>query len=91
MIIKKEKEYIIIMMEKDMKGDWKNGKAEGKGIFYFNSGNRYEGDYKNDKKEGKGVFYYNNGDREIGDYLNGKQIGKHVKFHANGEVTSKFY
>ena len=68
---------------------------EGKGIFYFNSGqwkgDRYEGEYKNDKKEGKGIYYYNNGDIEIGDYLEGKEIGKHVTLHTNKRITSKDY
>ncbi len=36
-------------------GSLKNGLREGKGIFYWNDGDRYEGDYKNDKKEGKGI------------------------------------
>ena len=39
------------------------GKKEGKGIFYYKNGNRYEGDWRNDKKEGKGIAYYQNGDR----------------------------
>ena len=68
-----------------------NGKREGKGIYYLNSGSRYEGDWKNNKKEGKGIFYYKNGDREMGDYLNGKPIGKHVLFLNKGKITSKFY
>ena len=28
---------------------------EGKGIYYYNNGERYEGDWKNDKREGKGI------------------------------------
>ncbi len=36
---------------------------EGKGIYYFNNGNRYEGDFKNDKREGKGIMYFNNGEK----------------------------
>ena len=44
-------------------GPLKNGKKEGKGIYYFKSGNRYEGDWKNYKFEGKGIYYSNNGDR----------------------------
>ena len=28
---------------------------EGKGIYYYNNGDRYEGDFKNDKREGKGI------------------------------------
>jgi len=31
---------------------------EGKGIFKWPDGRRYEGDYRDDKKEGKGIFYW---------------------------------
>ena len=48
---------------KDNEGDWRNGKSEGKGIYYYHNGDRYEGDYKNHLAEGKGIYYYNNGDR----------------------------
>ena len=32
-----------------------NGLREGKGIEYYNNGDRYEGDFRNDAKEGKGI------------------------------------
>ena len=32
------------------KGDWKNGKREGKGIIFYHDGDRYETDCKNGKK-----------------------------------------
>ena len=34
-----------------------NGLREGKGIMYYNNGNRYEGYWRNNKKEGKGIYY----------------------------------
>ena len=46
---------------------------EGKGIYYYNDGDRYEGDFKNGKREGKGIEYYNNGDRYEGDWKKGKK------------------
>ena len=51
-----------------------NGKAEGKGIRYWDDGERYEGDFKNGKIEGKGIYYYNNGDRYEGNFKNNKNI-----------------
>ena len=41
-----------------------NGVPEGKGIMYWNNGDRYEGDWKNNEREGKGIMYYNNGDKK---------------------------
>ena len=35
-----------------------NGKAEGKGILYFNNGAKYEGDWRNNVPEGKGILYF---------------------------------
>ena len=68
-----------------------NGLREGKGIEYYNNGDRYEGDYRNDNEEGKGIYYYHNGDREMGDYYNDKPIGKHVILTKNGEVKIENY
>ena len=45
---------------------------DGKGIYYYNNGDRYEGDFRNHKKEGKGIYYYNDGDRYEGDFRNDK-------------------
>ena len=66
-------------------GQFKNNLKDGKGIMYWNDGDRYEGDYKN---EGKGIYYHNNGDRMMGDYLNGKPIGIHAILRYNGKVES---
>ena len=68
-----------------------NGVPEGKGIMYWNNGDRYEGDWKNDEANGKGIYYYSNGDREMRDYTNGKQIGKHVKLTRNGNIEENYY
>ena len=61
-----------------------NGLKEGKGIIYFNNGDRYEGDFRNDKFEGKGI-YYKSGDRYEGDYRNGKREGKGIYYYNNGK------
>lgn len=36
------------------KGEFREGKKDGKGKFYYQSELRYEGDYKDNKKEGLG-------------------------------------
>ena len=36
-----------------------NGFPEGKGIEYWNNGDRYEGDFKNGVSDGKGIYYCN--------------------------------
>ena len=53
-----------------MRKDYKNGYFEGelnsagqreKGVFYYNSGAKYEGMYINDKKYGIGVYTFADG------------------------------
>ena len=60
-------------------GEFKNGMRDGKGIYYWNNGDRYEGDFRNGKYEGKGIYYYNNGERYEGDYRNHKNINNNFK------------
>ena len=50
-------------MEIVYEGDFKNDKYEGKGIFYFNNGDRQMGDFLNDKRIGKHVTLTTN--REV--------------------------
>ncbi len=49
-------------------GEWKKGKKERKGIFYWKDGDKYEGEQKIGIKEGKGIFYWNDGDKYDGEY-----------------------
>ena len=62
-----------------------NGLPEGKGIAYYNNGDRYEGDFRNGKKEGKGIMYYSDGDRYEGDWRNDKREGKGIYYYHNGD------
>ena len=62
-----------------------NGKAEGKGIFYYDNGERYEGDFRDNKREGKGICYGAEGDRYEGDFRDNKLEGKGIVYFANGD------
>ena len=37
-----------------------NDNMEGKGVYTWPSGDKYEGDYVDDQKEGEGTYYYIN-------------------------------
>ena len=58
---------------------------EGKGIYYYYNGNKYEGDWENDEIKGKGIYYYKNGDRYEGDLKNNKREGKGIYYYKNGD------
>ena len=51
---------------------------EGKGVFTWLDGRRYEGDYKNDKKEGYGVFTFRDGRVYEGQWKDSKQHGRGI-------------
>jgi hypothetical protein len=58
---------------------------EGKGVCYYNNGDKYEGEWKNDKKEGTGTCRYCNADWYIGLWLNDKREGLGSYHYANGD------
>ena len=48
---------------------------EGKGIYYFNNGEKYDGEWKNNLKEGKGIMYDKNGKLKFdGEWKNGNKV-----------------
>ena len=53
-------------------GEMVDGKREGKGKFFFITGDYYEGEFKNNAKEGYGKYVYNNKDVYEGEYKEGK-------------------
>ena len=67
-------------------GQFKDGKMEGKGTFYFNDGNIYEGEIKNNIFEGKGTFYYHSGEKYEGDFKNNMRDGRGVYYYKNGDL-----
>lgn len=39
------------------RGDWKDNKLHGKGIFTYKNGDKYEGDWQNGLRHGLGTFF----------------------------------
>ena len=62
----------------------KEGKFDGKGIFYFKNGDIYEGGYKNGFREGYGTYKYANGEKFEGDFIKGKAEGFGIVYYKNG-------
>jgi len=60
-------------------GEFRNGKYHGKGIQYFENGDKYEGEFIKDKKSGFGKFFWNQepwkGDLFEGHWENNKRNG----------------
>ena len=66
------------------KGDWVNGKYQGKGILVEANGDRYEGEFVGGKLQGKGVYVRQNGDRYEGEWGNGRPNGMGTKTWDHG-------
>ena len=69
-------------------GNIRNGKKEGKWVFYFHSTGRkkYEENYKDGKYDGLETNWYENGQkRDEGTYKDGKFDGQYTFWYENGQ------
>ncbi len=71
---KGKKQYTTSVYE----GQFKDGKAHGKGKEVWDNGNTYEGNYVNDLKEGKGIYTWSSGNTYNGEYKNNLREGQGV-------------
>lgn len=62
-------------------GEFKKGKAEGKGIFTFVAGGKYQGGFKNNMADGYGIFTFKNGNQYKGEF-------KENHFHGYAVLTT---
>ena len=61
------------------------GSREGKGVYYYDNGNKmYDGDWRNDKRDGQGVAYYSDFSGRV------KYHGQWKEDFANGFGVKKF-
>lgn len=57
---------------------------QGKGVYTFANGDRYEGEFFANRLQGKGIFKYANGDCYEGEFKDSKYNGKGILTHADG-------
>ncbi len=67
----------------EFKGEFKDGRLEGKGSFHSSSGIDYEGEWKNGNLHGQGTLSQN-GDSYVGQFINGRKAGKGTMKSASG-------
>lgn len=65
-----------------VKGDCKNGK----GVYEYTSGARYEGEFVNGELHGYGIFFYTNGNRYEGYWEGNYKHGTGTMQYASGEL-----
>jgi hypothetical protein len=64
-------------------GQWFNDSRQGKGKYYFATGEMYEGPFMQNNFDGSGVYTYANGDRVEGIFKAG-QLTEIVTLHQVG-------
>ena len=67
-------------------GEWKKGICNGKGVYKYLSGAKYEGCMKRFKREGSGILYDENGDMVDIEWKNDIAKGPGKLTLATGEV-----
>jgi antitoxin component YwqK of YwqJK toxin-antitoxin module len=73
------------------KGNYENGKKEGKWVFYFQNGDiEQEGYFNNDKPDQDWIWFYSNGKKKREEvYLLGKREGPYVEYDTAENVILK--
>jgi hypothetical protein len=67
-------------------GNWKNGKAEGKGILKYKDGGVYSGDWKDGKAEGIGTMVYADGSKYEGSWKASVAHGLGTMYDVDGSI-----
>ena len=69
-------------------GEYKKGVRDGKGICYYQNGERYEGKFRNGKREGKGIFFWKDGSRWEGYFKNDEMNGEGIYYSGEESFTA---
>ena len=71
---------------KCIQGNCKNGK----GVYVYHSGMKYDGEWKNGMRDGEGTLTYPDGSRYTGEWKKNRMDGKGIKIYA-GNLSIKEY
>lgn len=67
------------------KGDFKDGKKQGRGVYEWANGDRFDGDFTDDSPNGRGIWIFASGDKYEGEVKNSSVVGKGVFITKNGD------
>ncbi|MDA9107321.1 protein kinase [Flavobacteriaceae bacterium] len=70
------------------KGEFKNNKFHGSGVYKFNNGEEYSGEFKDGKRNGYGTFKFNNGEEYSGNWKNNLKHGQGKYIFRYGEILT---
>lgn len=80
----------LLKWEAKYKGEWKNNKKNGEGVFQSMSGSKYEGEWKDDERHGNGKFTFRDDSSIQGVWRNDNLTDSNAEllFYANHETSS---
>jgi hypothetical protein len=61
---------------------------DGRGVYAYPDGSKYEGEFSKGKIHGKGTFFYPNGDKYVGSFHDNVAHGKGIIYHSDGKQTA---
>lgn len=64
--------------------EFKDGKMNGKGNYFFPNGEKYNGEFKNGKYNGQGTYTWPDGEKYMGEYKDGFAEGSGTTFLPSG-------
>ena len=71
-------------------GEYKKGLREGKGIYNYEGGEKYDGMFVNGLREGKGVFTWNDGGKWDGFFKNDELNGEGIIYDGNDNYKATY-
>ena len=71
-------------------GEYKKGLKEGKGIYNYDGGEKYDGMFVNGLREGKGVFTWNDGAKWEGFFKNDELNGEGIIYEGNEKYKATY-
>ena len=77
-------EYVAKNFKYD--GEFKDGLKEGRGVYVWDNGNRYEGPFVKDAPDGEGKYTFANGDSYNGEVKQGALTGRGVYVTKSGDT-----
>jgi hypothetical protein len=66
-------------------GEYRDGKASGRGTYVYTNGDRYEGEWRDNKLNGRGTYTYATGGRYVGEWRNDRANGRGVYTSPSGD------
>ena len=70
-------------------GEYKEGRRNGEGVEYEETGNRYEGEWKDGDRHGQGTYYRWNGDKYTGQWDDWKGQGE-INYNDGTKYTGQW-